>query len=116
MSGELKRDYFTAEDTYQVDPDDMEEMDLKWKMAMINLRLKKFQDKTGKRLSLGKSGFNKSKLRCYNCKNLGHFKRDCPLLKNENTEITLVRRPIAIKENNNVASNTPKALVVEDYD
>ncbi|MFS7942801.1 putative transcription factor interactor and regulator CCHC(Zn) family [Helianthus anomalus] len=81
MSGELKKEIFTAEDMYLVHPDDMEEMDLKWQMAMITLRLKKFQDKTGNRLALGKAGFDKSKLRCYKCKNLGHFKRDCPLLK-----------------------------------
>ncbi|KAF5803014.1 putative transcription factor interactor and regulator CCHC(Zn) family [Helianthus annuus] len=101
MSGELKQNVFTTEDMYQVDPDDMEEMDLKWQMAMITLRLKKFQDKTGKRLSLGKVGFDKSKLRCYNCKNLWHFKRDCPLPKNVNTEAAPARRMIAIEENDN---------------
>ncbi|XP_021997856.1 uncharacterized protein LOC110894906 [Helianthus annuus] len=101
---------------YQVDPDDMEEMDLKRQMEMITLRLKKFQDKTRKRLSLGKAGFDKSKLWYYNCKNPGHFKRDCPLLKNENTEAASARRTIAIEGNENAAPNTPKALVVEDYD
>ncbi|MFS8022315.1 putative transcription factor interactor and regulator CCHC(Zn) family [Helianthus anomalus] len=117
MTGELKKEMFTAEDMYQVDPDDMEEMDLKWQMAMITLRLKKFQDKTGKRLALGKAGFDKSKLRATKCKNLGHFKRDCPLLKNGNTEAALAIRQIAIEENNNNgALNTPKAFVVEDYD
>ncbi|MFS7945777.1 hypothetical protein Hanom_Chr06g00528161 [Helianthus anomalus] len=68
MTRELKKEMFTAEDMYHVDPDNMEEMDLKWQMAMITLRLKKFQDKTGKRLGLGKAGFDKSKLRCYNWK------------------------------------------------
>ncbi|MFS7961550.1 putative transcription factor interactor and regulator CCHC(Zn) family [Helianthus anomalus] len=118
MLGELKKEIFTAKVMYQVDPDDMEEMDLKWQMAMITLRLKKFQDKTRKRLALGKAGFNKSKLRCYNCKNLGHFKRDCPLLKNENVETPPVVRQVAIEgnNNNNTAPNTPKAFVVEDYD
>ncbi|MFS8022318.1 hypothetical protein Hanom_Chr16g01438071 [Helianthus anomalus] len=71
MTGELKKEMFTAEDMYQVDPDDMEEMDLKWQMAMITLRLKKFQDKTGKRLALGKAGFDKSKLRCYKMQEFG---------------------------------------------
>ncbi|MFS7938025.1 putative transcription factor interactor and regulator CCHC(Zn) family [Helianthus anomalus] len=95
----------------------MEEMDLKWHMAMITLRLKKFQDKTGKRLALGKAGFDKSKLRCHNCKNLGHFKRDCPFLKEGNTEAAPSIKQIAIEENkNNAAPNTPEALVVEDYD
>ncbi|MFS7994177.1 putative RNA-directed DNA polymerase [Helianthus anomalus] len=117
MSGELKKEMFTAEDMYQVDPDDMEEMDLKWQMAMITLRLKKFQDKTGKRLGLGKAGFDKSKLRCYNCKNLGHFKRDCPLLKEGNSETTPAVKQITVEENkSNASPSTPKALVVEDYD
>ncbi|KAM0072610.1 putative transcription factor interactor and regulator CCHC(Zn) family [Helianthus debilis subsp. tardiflorus] len=117
MSGELKKEMFTAEDMYQVDPDDMEEMDLKWQMAMITLRLKKFQDKTGKRLGLGKAGFDKSKLRCYNCKNLGHFKRDCPLLKEGNIEATPAVKQITVEENkSNTSPSTPKALVVEDYD
>ncbi|KAM0061724.1 putative transcription factor interactor and regulator CCHC(Zn) family [Helianthus debilis subsp. tardiflorus] len=117
MSGELKKEIFTAEDMYQVDPDDMEEMDLKWQMAMITFRLKKFQDKTGKRLGLGKAGFDKSKFRCYNCKNLGHFKRDCPLLKEGNSETTPAVKQITVEENkNNASPSMPKALVVEDYD
>ncbi|XP_035837213.1 uncharacterized protein LOC118485078 [Helianthus annuus] len=103
ISGELKKEMFIAEDMYQ--------------MAMITLRLNKFQDKTGKRLGLGKAGFDKSKLRCYNCKNLGHFKRDCPLLKEGNTESTAAVKQITVEENkNNVSPSTPKALVVEDYD
>ncbi|XP_035838906.1 uncharacterized protein LOC118486518 [Helianthus annuus] len=94
MSGELKKEMFTAEDMYQ-----------------------KFQDKTGKRLGLGKAGFDKSKLRCYNCKNLGHFKRDCPLLKEGNIESTPTVKQITVEENkNNASPSTPKALVVEDYD
>ncbi|MFS7912803.1 hypothetical protein Hanom_Chr02g00134151 [Helianthus anomalus] len=48
--------------------------------------------------------------------NLGHFKRDCPLIKKENIEVAPARRTIAIEGNDNAAPNTPKALVVEDYD
>ncbi|MFS7969069.1 putative transcription factor interactor and regulator CCHC(Zn) family [Helianthus anomalus] len=117
MSGELKKEMLTAEDMYQVDPYDMDEMDFKWQMAMITLRLKKFQDKTGKHLGLAKAGFDKSKLRCYNCKSLGHFKRECPLLKEGNTEAAPTIKQIAIEDNkNNATPNTPKSLVVEDYD
>ncbi|XP_022040783.1 uncharacterized protein LOC110943340 [Helianthus annuus] len=88
MSGELKKEMFTAEDMYQ--------------------------ESVG---GLGKAGFDKSKLRCYNCKNLGHFKRDCPLLKEGNSETTPAVKQIAVEENkNNASPSTPKALVIEDYD
>ncbi|MFS8034385.1 putative transcription factor interactor and regulator CCHC(Zn) family [Helianthus anomalus] len=63
-----------------------------------------------------KVGFNKSKLRCYNCKNPGHYKRDFSLLKSENAETALAKRTIAIEGNDNSTPNTPKKLVVEDYD
>ncbi|GKA65119.1 hypothetical protein Tco_0764826 [Tanacetum coccineum] len=38
------------EDLEQVDEFDLEEMDLKWQVAMISMRLKKFYKKTGRRL------------------------------------------------------------------
>ncbi|GJX94605.1 putative ribonuclease H-like domain-containing protein [Tanacetum coccineum] len=38
------------EDLDQVDEYDLEEMDLKWQVAMISMRIKKFQKKTGRKL------------------------------------------------------------------
>ncbi|GJT02278.1 ribonuclease H-like domain-containing protein [Tanacetum coccineum] len=38
------------EDLEQVDDFDLEEMDLKWQVAMISMRLKKFYNKTGRKL------------------------------------------------------------------
>ncbi|XP_035845755.1 uncharacterized protein LOC110943176 [Helianthus annuus] len=49
--------------------------------------------------------------------NRGHFKRDCPLLKEGNSETTPAVKQITVEENkSNASPNTPKALVVEDYD
>nr|GEY86047.1 hypothetical protein [Tanacetum cinerariifolium] len=39
------------EDLKQIDADDLEEMDLKWQMAMLTIRARKFLQKTGRNLS-----------------------------------------------------------------
>ncbi|KAK1421754.1 hypothetical protein QVD17_24353 [Tagetes erecta] len=84
VAGELKGKGMTVEDMYQVDPDDLEETDIQWQMAMLTLRARRFMERTGRR-NFGnqgqnnKLGYDKGKLRCYNYKQLGHFKRECPL-------------------------------------
>nr|GEW95803.1 putative ribonuclease H-like domain-containing protein [Tanacetum cinerariifolium] len=42
------------EDMEQIDQDDLEEMDLKWQVAMLFIRVKRFYKKTGKRLEFNR--------------------------------------------------------------
>nr|GEX78281.1 hypothetical protein [Tanacetum cinerariifolium] len=52
------------EDINQIDEDDMEEMDIKWNMALLNMRADRFWKKTGKKISIqgtNVAGFDKSK-------------------------------------------------------
>nr|GEX92265.1 hypothetical protein [Tanacetum cinerariifolium] len=53
------------EDLKQIDADDLEEMDLKWQMAMLTMRARKFLQKTGRNLGVNgptSMGFDMAKL------------------------------------------------------
>ncbi|GJT44147.1 putative ribonuclease H-like domain-containing protein [Tanacetum coccineum] len=68
------------EDLEQLDEFDLEEIDLKWQVAMISMRLKKFYKKTGRKLQFDAKepvGFDKAKVECYNYHKIGHFAREC---------------------------------------
>nr|GEW26354.1 putative reverse transcriptase domain-containing protein [Tanacetum cinerariifolium] len=63
-----------------IDADDLEEMDLKWLMAMLIVRARRFLQKTGRNLGANgptSMGFDMSKVECYNCHRKGHFAREC---------------------------------------
>nr|GEW32587.1 ribonuclease H-like domain-containing protein [Tanacetum cinerariifolium] len=68
------------EDLKQIDVDDLEEMDLRWKMAMLTMRARRFLQKTCRNLGASGTasmGFDMSKVECYNCHRKGHFAREC---------------------------------------
>nr|GEY19833.1 hypothetical protein [Tanacetum cinerariifolium] len=68
------------EDITQIDEDDIEEMDIKWNMALLSMRADRFWKKTGKKITIQGSdvaGFDKSKVECINCHKIGHFTREC---------------------------------------
>nr|GEU36685.1 hypothetical protein [Tanacetum cinerariifolium] len=62
-----------------------QEMDLKWQVAMLSMRVKRFYKKTGRKLDFngkGPVGFNKTKFECFNCHRRGHFARDYRTARN----------------------------------
>ncbi|GKB11236.1 ribonuclease H-like domain-containing protein [Tanacetum coccineum] len=74
------------EDLEQIDADDLKEMDLKWQVAMLTMRVE-----------------------CYNCHRKGHFARKCRALRNQGN-----RNKYAPRRNAPVDTSTTNALVVED--
>nr|GEY56883.1 putative reverse transcriptase domain-containing protein [Tanacetum cinerariifolium] len=67
-------------DLKQIDVDDLEEIDLRWQMAMLTMRARRFLQKTGRTLGANgptSMGFDMSKVECYNCHRKGHFTREC---------------------------------------
>ncbi|KAM0012413.1 putative transcription factor interactor and regulator CCHC(Zn) family [Helianthus debilis subsp. tardiflorus] len=70
----------TKEDYDQIDPKEMELMDIRWCMASVILRAQRFMEITGRKCLEGpdmKIGFDKNKVTCFKCKQKGHFKREC---------------------------------------
>nr|GEU67187.1 putative ribonuclease H-like domain-containing protein [Tanacetum cinerariifolium] len=62
------------EDLEQIHTDYLEEMDLKWQVAMLTMRVKRFVKMTRRKLDLnGKEtvGFDMTKVECYNCHRRG---------------------------------------------
>ncbi|GJY37869.1 hypothetical protein Tco_0424233 [Tanacetum coccineum] len=78
------------EDLQQIHPDDIEEMDLRWQMAMLTMRARRILKNIGKKLTVNGNetiGFDKSKVECYKCHKRGHFARECRALRNQDNKI-----------------------------
>nr|GEV69552.1 hypothetical protein [Tanacetum cinerariifolium] len=68
------------EDLEQIEKLDLEEKDLQWQMAMLSVRVHKFEQKAGRKTDFDKkksARFNKKKVRCYKCQQRGYFAREC---------------------------------------
>nr|GEU65319.1 hypothetical protein [Tanacetum cinerariifolium] len=67
-------------DLKQINVDDLEEMDLRWQMAILTMRARRFLQKTRRNLGDNRvttMGLDMSKVECYNCHRNGHFTQEC---------------------------------------
>nr|GEV97011.1 hypothetical protein [Tanacetum cinerariifolium] len=108
------------DDLEHINDDDMEEMDLKWQVAMISMRINKFHKRTGRKLQSDTKdpvGFDKTKVDCFKCHKIGYFARDCRAKGNQDS----IRRDVGYtgkKSRDNgirpAYQDDPKALVMID--
>nr|GEV26012.1 ribonuclease H-like domain-containing protein [Tanacetum cinerariifolium] len=107
-------------DLEQIDQDDLEEMDLKWQVDMLSMRVKRFYKKTRRKLEFnGKElvGFDKTKVECFNCHRRGHFARDCRTTRNSGNKSRDAENAGYKGRDNGkrpVKEEDEKALVVKD--
>ncbi|GJY60422.1 retrovirus-related pol polyprotein from transposon TNT 1-94 [Tanacetum coccineum] len=101
----------SQEDLEQLHPDDLEEIDLQWEMAMLTIRARRFIKRTGKKLNIDgqRVGFDKTKVECFNCHKHGHFAKECRFPRiQEFKERENNSRTIAVE------TPTQNALVAQD--
>ncbi|GJW68310.1 putative ribonuclease H-like domain-containing protein [Tanacetum coccineum] len=97
------------EDLEQIHEDDLDEMDLKWQLALLSMKARKFYQRTGKKIIINGSdtaGYDKKKVECFNYHKLGHFARECRNLrsqKNGNRSQDSSRRTVNVKESSSKA-------------
>ncbi|GJY77023.1 ribonuclease H-like domain-containing protein [Tanacetum coccineum] len=105
------------EDLQQINPDDLEEMDLRWQMAMLTIRARRFLKNTGRKLTVKGTKtirFDKSKVECYNFHKRGHFARECRAPRNQENRNRENTRSVPVE------TTTSNALIscdgLGDYD
>nr|GEY94602.1 hypothetical protein [Tanacetum cinerariifolium] len=98
------------DDLKQIDADDLEEMDLKWQMAMLTVRARRFLQRTGRNLGENvptSMGFDMLKVKYYNCHRKGHFARECRSPKDTRRNVQVKPQRMSVL----VETSTSNALV-----
>nr|GEX90773.1 hypothetical protein [Tanacetum cinerariifolium] len=110
------------DDLEQIHSYDMEEMDLRWQMAMLTMRARRFLKKTRRKPTVNGNeitGFDKSNVECYNYHNIGHFARGCRSQRNQDKKHKeSSRRSVPVETSTSTAlivDNCKKGLGYKNY-
>nr|GEX80125.1 ribonuclease H-like domain-containing protein [Tanacetum cinerariifolium] len=89
FASQLNSPQLNNEDLQQIHPDDLDEMDLRWEMAMLTMRARRFLKNTRRNFSMNGNetiGFDKYKVECYNYDKKRHFAKESRALRSQDTK------------------------------
>ncbi|GJY08212.1 putative ribonuclease H-like domain-containing protein [Tanacetum coccineum] len=118
LANQPNRSQLVHEDIEQIHEDDLEEMDLKYQLALLSMRARRYFQRTGKKITINGSdtpGYDKSKVECFNYHKIGHFARECRGPRNQdnrNRNQDNSRRTVNVEENSSKAMVAIKELVL----
>nr|GEW06425.1 hypothetical protein [Tanacetum cinerariifolium] len=101
-------------DIEQIHKDDLEEMDLKWQLALLSMRARRYFQKISKNITISGSdtaGYDKTKVECFNCHKIGYFVRECKSLRNQESR---PRNQDSSRKSMIVEDTSSKAMVAID--
>ncbi|GKA79049.1 putative ribonuclease H-like domain-containing protein [Tanacetum coccineum] len=102
------------QDLEQIHEDDLEVMDLKWRLSLLSMRAKRYYQRTGKKIFINANdtaGYDTSKVECFNCHKIGHFSRECRALRNKEGQF---RNQDNTRKHGNNKNTSSKAMLVID--
>ncbi|GJT11957.1 ribonuclease H-like domain-containing protein [Tanacetum coccineum] len=102
------------EDLEQIHEDDLDEMDLKWQLALLSMKARKFYQRTGKKIIINGSdtaGYDNKKVECFNYHKLGHFAREC---RNPRSQENRSKSQDSSRRTVNMEESSSKAMLAID--
>ncbi|GJX82477.1 putative ribonuclease H-like domain-containing protein [Tanacetum coccineum] len=102
------------QDLEQIHEDDLEAMDLKWQLSLLSMRAKRYYQRTGKKIFINANdtaGYDKSKVECFNCHNMGHFSRECRVPRSKEGQFR--NQDNTRKQGNNKETSSKAMLAID---
>ncbi|GJW90076.1 putative ribonuclease H-like domain-containing protein [Tanacetum coccineum] len=104
----------SPQDFEQIHGDDLEAIDLKWRFSLLSMRAKRYYQRTGKKIFINANdttGYDKSKVECFNRHKMGHCARECRAPRNKDGQS---RNQDNTRKHGNNEDTSSKAMLAID--